>query len=509
MEIKKHITLLLGMLVLLSACVKESLEDTYKKYSGDREIRYIGKCTDILVQPGWKRIIVSWKNNVDPTIKKVKVTWKLDETKDSVLLERGTTEFNIRTLNGNPLEDGNYEISIQGVDANNKTSIADPVFARPYTATHEDIMAFNRLISKTYFVKNRLILYFLEWQNSIKKAVLNYTKEDGSAGKLELTKDLIKQKYYLLEDKIDPTKPLILERTGELQDCSDIIEFDPYEFYSDKIYEADFRQEMKRQYGYSEELPENWVNNVETLYLDWSINSFNDLLNFPNLKKLVLGSRRYLLDEAVDDSQYGQSKVSEIEASNFVLQKLHELNGLTVERYNKHFNQIRPAEFIEDKGNTNTIPNVEFIDLSQLTFTVYPKDPENFSSGLERLTDNDHTTNWDPRYSNEFITYELTLDLQKQKNLNGLCFVQKQYTRVGEIAIAPEYIKIKVSNDRIHWEDATYVEENMLGKSNGEINFIPFSENVKNSTFKYIQVQINAGFYANTYYSGAAEISLY
>ena len=70
-------------------------------------------------------------------------------------------------------------------------------------------------------------------------------------------------------------------------------------------------------------------------------------------------------------------------------------------------------------------------------------------------------------------------------------------------------IIIRVSKDNVHWENATYVEENPLGRSNGEINYIPFSDNVKASEYRHVQLKINAGSYQKFYYSGIAEISLY
>ena len=88
MRINKYIGILLCMLTFSIACDNESLEDTYKEYAGKGENRYLGKCTDLLVTPGWQRIIVNWENNVDPCIQKVKVKWILDKAQDSVLLER-------------------------------------------------------------------------------------------------------------------------------------------------------------------------------------------------------------------------------------------------------------------------------------------------------------------------------------------------------------------------------------------------------------------------------------
>ena len=92
-------------LILIMGC--ESLEDTYSDYAGDGTIRYIGKCTDVSVAPGWKRLIVKWVNNVDPVVDKIKVCWQVDDQKDSILLAPNTVEYSISNL-----EDGNYEVTV-------------------------------------------------------------------------------------------------------------------------------------------------------------------------------------------------------------------------------------------------------------------------------------------------------------------------------------------------------------------------------------------------------------
>ena len=510
MKTNKYIAML-GIIALFSACQNESLEDTYKDYAGDGEIRYVGKCTDLLVSPGWERLIVEWKNSEDQIIKHVKVKWRLDEQQDSVLLERGTTEYSIETLNGQKLADESYEISVSGVDAEGNNSIPVTVFGRPYTYSHEEVRTFNRVISNAYVIRDRLILFFLDWQANMQNASLDYTKEDGTIGTLELNEEICNQRYYLLPDAIHPDDlNLILHRKGELPGCKDVIEFEPYEISTEKMYDADFLQEMRRQFGFNEVIPEDWANEQEVLYLDYSLSSLNSLLNFPKLKKVVLGSRRYMMSEAaINDVDYGQSNITEKESSDFVLQVLHELNGLTVERYNKHFQNITKTDYIQDISRIGVDPklDMEFLDLAGLEFTEYPE--SEFNSYLIHLTDGDFKTAWDPVYLQNFTTYELTLDLTTEKTLNGLRFVQKEWTREGEIVLAPDYIKIKVSKNGVIWEDATYVEDNIVGKSNGEISYLFFRDEIKSSQWRYIQIQLNAGLYAGTYYSGIAEISLW
>lgn len=513
MKVNRYIGMLIGAMALFSACQKESLEDTYKEYAGEGEIRYIGKCSGLLVSPGWKRIIVNWENNEDQIIKKVKLKWRLEEQMDSILLERGTTEYSINSLNGEELKDGNYEISVCGVDAEGNGAIPIFTFGRPYTYAHEEVRTFNRIISNLYVIRDRLVLFFFDWQDAMKNASLSYTKADGTRGTLELNKELCDQHYYLLPDAIDPDNlNLVLNREGELSGCKDVITFEPYEFSSAKVYEADFMQEMKRQYGYNEEIPEDWANSVETLYLDWSISSLGSLLNFPQLKKVVLGSRRYLMSEAaVNDEVYGQSAFTDNELSDFVLQVMHELTGLTVERYNKHFSGLTKTDYITDVSRIGVTPELEgiaFMDLTDLEFEEYPT-TEGFVSHLEQLTDGDLSTPWLPYYSQEFLTYDLTLDLGEEKTLNGMRFVQNTWQQREELAWSQEYIRIKVSKNGATWEDATYVEDNQIGKTNGEVNYITFSDKVKASQYRYVRVTLNTALYGGAYRVGIAEISLW
>ncbi|MCB6974795.1 MULTISPECIES: DUF4998 domain-containing protein [Butyricimonas] len=511
----RYIGILIGMLALLSACGTDSLEDTYKEYAGEGEIRYLGKCTDLSVTPGWQRIIVTWKNNIDPAIQQVKVAWLLDDTRDSVLLERGTTEYSIDKLNGQPLEDGNYEISVSGVDCNGNTSIANMTFGRPYTHSHEEIRAFNRVISRVYFIQDRAVLFFSEWQDNMEKAVLSYPKTDGTTGELELTKEFLEQArvqngglYWMLEDPVNISKEegcnLVLLRRAKLPDCKDEIEFEPYVFDADKTYDSDFVQEMKVQFGYAE-IPAGWADTVRTIYLDWSVGSFNSLLNLPKLEKLVLGGRRYQLESSMNDVQYGQSKVSDQGAANFVLSVLNELNGLTVERYNKHFQELEKTDYVSNCGMP-LVPKVDFIDMTGLQFMEYPESKVN--SGLANLTDGNPATYWNPEGQPAFTSYELTLDLKSPKTINGICFVQKQYSG-DEIVIAPEYVKVKVSNNGLYWEDATYVEDVPVGKSSGETTYIPFIKDVRTATYQYVKVQVNTVIYGSYYCSSIAEIRLY
>lgn len=83
---KRYIVNFWVLAVLLVSC-NESLEDTYSDYAGNGKIRYVGKCTELDVTPGWKRLSLQWKNSMDATVDKIKVAWSSENVKGDTLLE--------------------------------------------------------------------------------------------------------------------------------------------------------------------------------------------------------------------------------------------------------------------------------------------------------------------------------------------------------------------------------------------------------------------------------------
>ncbi|WP_294543162.1 DUF4998 domain-containing protein [uncultured Bacteroides sp.] len=496
---KKYIGLLVVILAMVSC---ESLEDTYKDYAGDGPIRYLGKCTDLVVRPGWNRLIVSWTNSADPVIDKIKITWSKDGVVKEQLLDREINSFNIPDL-----EDGNYEITVCSIDKEGNTSLKSPIYGRPYTANHEMVQSFTQIVSNHYFLKNRLVLLFQGWEENVTEACLTYTRSDGSTGRIELDEQLVNKLYYLLPDAIDTSKPVELYRSGRIPGCDDEIVFAPTKLDNVRLFNADFKQEMKRQFGFDEDIPDNWASTVEEISFDWTIGSFSDLLNLPNLKKLVLGKHRYIRDELVNDSETAQSKVYDAALSDFVLKTLHELNpDFVVERYNKHYSNLTQAEYLEEKGATS-VPDYSFLDLSNLKFTSSPADAENYKSSLECLTDNNIETIWEPAGTKELTTYSLTLDLKTERNLQGLKLVQTYFENENKRSWCPGIVKIFVSKDSENWENATYLEELEIGHSTGEVNIIPFVEGGKQA--QYVKVVVSTPHSESIYNISLAEIGLY
>lgn len=494
---------LLILIPIFHAC-SESLEDTYRDYVGDGEIRYLGGCSDLVASPGWERILVKWSNYPDPIVNKKKVVWSLDNgQKDSVLLDKEANTYSIDKINGASLVDGSYSITVYSVDASGECSLGRTVYARPYTYGHEEVQSFNRLVSKIYLIGNRLVLSFLPWKDGIKSASVTYTKANGSTGQLTLTPELISKEYYLVDETIDPSKPVYVNRRSILPGSIDEIDFEPYELLKTRTYNTELMEDIKRQYGY-DEIPESWAANVETLYLDRDYSSLDDLMNFPKLKKLVLGGKRYIQADQVD-SEEAQSQVEDTEGTIFALETLHQLTGLQVERYNKHYASIT-TDYIQEMGLAEE-PSQSYINMSSVSVMSMPVDEGAFNSHLERLIDGDVNTFWEPLRSANATDYSLTIDLGIEMTLHGMRFVQRTFQNELETMVIPKVIQVKLSLDNTTWEDATYFEEVKIGGSNGEIAHIPFAGGSKRARF--VKVIVPPGTYFTTYFTSIAEIGLW
>lgn len=505
------------MALALTGC--ESLTDTYKDYAGDGEIRYVGKCDDLTVAAGWERLDVKWTNTKDPIIDKVKVKWFTDDSADSVLLESGTTEYNIQGLT-----DATYGITVSSLDKDGNESLTNTIYGRPYTSSHEVIQSFTRVISKYYYIGDRLALYFIGWQDGLDKATLKYTTKSGEEKELDITEEMADwTKHILLPDPIDLSKPVTLYRTGQVSDCSDKIEFEPFELDKTKSYSADFKEYLKKLYGddgtvltSGGTINEEWVKKTTTLELDGDFSSFDDILNFPNLKKLVLGKHRYLTELGAKDETKGQSKVSDGSSSLFAINTLHTLNGLTIERYNSHYKELDNAgnwswkgtpSYLTEKGMP-TISVTKYMDLSKAKISVEPEDEQGYDSKLGNLTDNDPNTCWLPLVQSASLDYSFIIDLGSEKMVKGLKLVQKAFTsKDQDQELTPTQLKIETAGQASGYSPATYIETSYLGTSSGETNLIPF----KNGGIKarYVKVTIPSQSYHGFYQLTFAELGLY
>lgn len=499
--------LMLMMAAGLTGC--QSIEDTIKEYTEDGEIRYVGQCRNLAIQPGWERLYITWENSVDPIVDKIMLTWEVNDEADTVYLDRGTTAYNLTRL-----AEGNYRISVAGVDKEGNVAYPVVLYGRPYSDSHEAVLAFTRIISKHYFIGNRLVLTFGEWQDGVKSAVLKYTLQGGQADSLVLDQALVDKKYYLVPGAIDKSKPVRLYRSGMLAGSLDLITFAPYQLAEEHIYSSDFKEYVRQRYGLGSaqmtadgEIREDWVQGLTELELDGNFLSFEDVFYLPNLKKLVLGKHRYLTDAGIADADRGQSKVYDANLSDFALKTMNSLTGLTVDRYNKHYSGLTTASYIEEKGKPS-LPTVNELSLAHAVIKVTPADANGYNSFVEALTDGNVSTIWRTEEQDADLTYKILIDLGEERQVNGLKLVQKSFTSTDQdIDILPSSVQISVAGEDRQYVTATNVFDYALGRSSGETHFIDFRAGL--SPVRYVEVSVPASFVRKFYATAIAEIALY
>ena len=97
------------------------------------------------------------------------------------------------------------------------------------------------------------------------------------------------------------------------------------------------------------------------------------------------------------------------------------------------------------------------------------------------------------------ITHEIIFDLKNVKSLNGMKITQKDISPgTKQHGILANSIKIKLSMDEAVWENATYVENNKLGATSGEVTFIDFPEQKR---ARYVKLIVEERPYGNTQYA--------
>ena len=479
--------LVISMFACLVAC--ESLEDTYSDYTGDGPINYPGKCLDLNVVSGWNRLTVTWKNSVDPSIERIRLTCEEGVTRvvDTIL------PYDAERCDIFGLADGNYAIKVFAENGEGQVSVSDVVYGRPYTYEHESVRGFTPGVMKHFFVKDNVVLFFSVWDENIAKFELNYTgKSDRLPKSLLLDSLMFAEEYYLVED-VDVSQPVKVVRQGLLTGCPDTILFEDYVLEHEALLQTDFRVEMTERYGETQ-FDSEFFNRTE-LELDYDLSSFEDVLYFSNLKKLILGKNRY--------HSTTSSVLQEMDKSLFCLSVAQELLGLEVVRYDSHYLPVG-TEGITEAGDSE-LPQLEYV--SSVGWTVensLPDEVGNFSS--EALFDNNPSTLWEANIGSYGRIFELTIDMKNAQRVNGVQITQGDVNG-NMVNFLPILIEINVSADGQTWESPTNVVECTLGCSPGEITLVRFRQAYEG--IRYVRLTVKDQLYGNNYGSLLGDVAVF
>ena len=507
------------LFLLLFAISCEDLEDTYD--AGDGTIRYVGKCSDLNVLAGWKRLLVTWNGNLDATIDSVKITWKSElDAVPHVYYKKTKNILDCEDLRDSlwveGLSDAVYTVTVSNLSKEGKESIVEQTYARPYTESHENLRAFSRGIINFYILENKLAIILDENNSDMIEVVLCYWGTDNQEHQWDIKKNMNRKLYYrplnirdyffLLPEEngvgIDFTKPLTIKRKGKLTDCIDVIEFDDLELsLEEEVWSAEFSRLLKKNYG------NNWkerINEVETIELDYNFSSFQDLCYFPNLKKVILGKNRYMQDGSIEAS------TTDFYKGLVTLQFLKDTRGVSVERYNEHYfgkmnnrsyidlmvgaKKIK-AGLIEEKGNTNVIPTITPLDTTgwkvTCSDTLYNGYKPNGVAYL--LTENcdDPEECFSPGLTSGATIFEVKFDMKKPTLLKGFKVMQPTSLTKLKKEYLLASLKIEVSVDGHDWKNATYEDGGIfIGTAMGETTLIKIPEALQQEV-QYIRLTMS------------------
>lgn len=478
---KKLIYLILPLLMF--AC--ESMEDTYDEFDGDGKIRYVGKVLNLEAEAGWERIRLSWDDSLDPTVKKIKIEWSLDDVTKDTIIDASNTTF---TTN-NDLLDATYLFNVYTVNTQD-TSLKESVYIRPFTETHESVQVFYKLEKKYYFMGNDLKLLLNAQNEDLSSAEVTYYV--GDEMQTYQVNDDTYASTFLTFENINTEMPVMVSRSANIEGCFDMVEMTPYSLDKDDInLNPSLRNNLKIAYNLSA-VTNEFVRGLTELNLDYDMESLDDLLYFENLQTLTIGANRYF------DSEYTSTDLSTLEEKSLsleVLNLLHDQRGLAVKIYNNHYGIASSLAFATSEGNP-TLPDLNYLSSDNWTLTC-DSDIDEFDSGLTNILDNDVNTHWKPvEISDEIRTHEFLIDMKSSQTVNG--FLVRQAKNSISQSFLPETIEIFVSVDNINWTSATERVINNIGVAPGESILIGMQE-AQQARYVKFQIKDKASYNNYTY----------
>lgn len=501
---KLNIKIYILFFCALFASCSESLEDTYKDYSGNGKIRYLAKCYDLTVKPGWERIELNWKNGIDATVTNIKVRWESNGVFDEKILDKDAT-----TLNVTNLKDGSYMFEVIAINENGAKSMSVVNYGRPYTENHEVVRTFTRAIVRHYKINNKLVMFMDKWSDNIEEIRLHYTDLTNVEQNVLLDKDFFDKKVAVIND-INLTKEIKVSRKGKIEGCADLIVFSDLIVKNEITLNSDFKLALRSRYGLSDQSPEEkakldeFLATTTELEFDYNLTSLENIMYCPNLKTIYLGKNRFLDEKFLAESTYSIlfEKDKTVEILDFI--KTNNIVDFSVKKYAEHYLKDIERDYIESVGIPKLPENLNYISKDKIVKKecTIPEMPEH-DSKMENIFDNDPTTYWYPVQFGDPRQFEFSIDLDKTYPIRGFMFRQRGFdpkTSAELLKFLPSTVEISVSKDYLVWTTATHVITNTTGRAPGEITLLPMTvvSDVKYIRFKISDQNLSPAVYGCT-----------
>ena len=231
--------------------------------------------------------------------------------------------------------------------------------------------------------------------------------------------------------------------------------------------------------------------------------TFEDVLYCPNLKKLIFAKNRYLDSKYTYSTENDYPKLrSDIGRSLQVLDKASEPDvlGLKIEWYggwNIPYFESEEPPYMEYMGYS-PLPEMELIAPEALkTYDNGSKvncSPSDLYADLDALLDDNYQTTWTTTSNTVPRKYEMAMELLEETEISGIKIAQPLYHPMMDRRmqyIMPSQISIQVSTDGGHWQNVTYFETNELGRGSGEVTLLKFPEGSRR--VRYIKFTLQDG----------------
>ena len=549
---KKRIYYMLSVLTafVVVGC-SESLEDTYDEYIEGGMIRYLGKCSNLEVNPGWERLQVVYKNNIDAGVKQVKITWQSENEETPFVRyvepKNANPEDLMDTIYLEGLGDAMYTVRVSNISADSTESLIEENYGRPYTRDHEDLRTFTRGISTFGRMGDRLAVMLDQDNDNVDQLVLGYYevgKEEECLWDIKEHMDdtltyrfmevPVGRDYFFLlpEDpnaKIDFNRPLTVKRHGKLVGCIDPIPFeDEVLNMSERLWSTEFSTLMTAKYGTDWE---NEVENIRELELDYDVTSLQDLMYFPNLEKVILGKNRYMQSAYINSYTSTTDQYIGLCMLSF-LKETHP--NFVVERYNNHYFGVNQDfgennldiykdagklvdDFtIEEKGAINLDEKPTYTPLDTVGWevtctnsgdaadTVHNGFAENGAAwllhdGLRHVVidygyfvdEYDEEVYFEPQQTVGAAIITVTFDMKEPQVVKGFKIAQPIRNEKGDPDYLISSMTIEFSTDGYNWTDANYTEGNVdIGNSPAEETYVPVPQSLQ-TPVRYVRITMN------------------
>ena len=541
----KKLYYIIGLLTaLFVVSCSESLEETYDEFAGDGMIRYLGKCADVEVNPGWERLQVVWKHNIDAGVKKVKITWQSDKGSGEMFTEPcdPDSEDLMDTVYIENLADAMYTVRVNNVAADDRESLVEEKYGRPYSYEHEDLRSFSRGVTAFSRMGDKLAVVLDQDNENIKEMLLCFKDKAGNERTWDMKThshdslfykkwgadvNLGRDYLFLLPDEagvdIDFNQPITVQRKGKLLGCVDEIDFkDETLNLNERLWSTAFSQLMLGTYG------QDWesrVNEVETLEIDYDMTSMQDLMYFPNLKKVVLGKNRYMRSSFVKSNHSTTDEYVGLVMLQFLK---NTRTDFTVERYNEHYfyqTDDYGTSFVEaykdagkltdlvlvEKDSSNLLAKPKYTPLDTTGWevtcsdTVYNGYKDNGAAmllfdglrhvvidyGWGYIEERDVEVYFEPAETVGAGVITVTYDMKKPQIVEGFKVGQPTRNQKGDADYLLPNLVVEFSVDGLTWTEANYTDGSFsIGNTPGEETYLLVPKDMQ-TPVRYIRLKMS------------------